>query len=114
MIGNPLIADAVVQPGGVVVITAKSYGATNLVALDRTGATLSDIRSRWLARPTESSWSIAASTVKPIAACRIASAASPSAIRPAYFTANLGQLGTFSAQAQGGGAAPAEIAALTI
>ena len=40
VIGNPLIADAVVQPGGVVVITAKSYGMTNLVALDRTGATL--------------------------------------------------------------------------
>ena len=30
------------QPGGVAVITAKSYGATNLVALDRNGATLSD------------------------------------------------------------------------
>ena len=40
VIGNPLIADAAVQPGGVVVITAKSYGMTNLVALDRTGATL--------------------------------------------------------------------------
>ena len=38
VIGNPLIADAAVQPGGVVVITAKSYGMTNLVALDRTGA----------------------------------------------------------------------------
>src|SRR5262249_38679845 len=40
VVGNPLIADAVVQAGGIVVITAKSYGATNLVALDRTGATL--------------------------------------------------------------------------
>ena len=43
VIGNPLIADAAVQPGGVVVITAKSYGMTNLVALDRAGATLSRI-----------------------------------------------------------------------
>ena len=42
VIGNPLIADAVVQ-GGVLVITAKSYGMTNLVILDRTGATLSEI-----------------------------------------------------------------------
>jgi hypothetical protein len=42
VIGNPLIADASVQPGGVVVITAKSYGMTNLVALDRTGITLSE------------------------------------------------------------------------
>ena len=40
VVGNPLIADAAVQPGGVVVLTAKSYGMTNLVALDRTGATL--------------------------------------------------------------------------
>lgn len=40
VVGNPLIADAVVQPGGVVVVTAKSYGATNLVALDRTGTVL--------------------------------------------------------------------------
>ena len=40
VVGNPLIADAVVQPGGIMVITAKSYGVTNLVALDRTGTTL--------------------------------------------------------------------------
>ncbi len=30
VIGNPLIADAAVQPGGVLVITGKSYGMTNL------------------------------------------------------------------------------------
>ncbi len=42
VIGNPLIADAVAQPGGVLVVTAKSYGATNLVALDRAGNTLMD------------------------------------------------------------------------
>jgi len=42
VIGNPLIADAVVQPGGIVVVTAKSYGATNLVALDRTGTALAE------------------------------------------------------------------------
>ena len=40
VVGNPLIADAAVQPGGVVVLTAKSYGMTNMVALDRNGATL--------------------------------------------------------------------------
>jgi Flp pilus assembly secretin CpaC len=42
VIGNPLIADAVVQTGGVVVLTAKSYGMTNLVALDRSGAILAE------------------------------------------------------------------------
>ena len=40
VVGNPLIADAAVQPGGILVITGKSYGATNLVALDRTGRRL--------------------------------------------------------------------------
>jgi Flp pilus assembly secretin CpaC len=40
VVGNPLIADATVQPGGATVITGKSYGATNLVALDRAGSTL--------------------------------------------------------------------------
>ena len=43
VVGNPLIADATVQPGGVVVITAKSYGTTNLIALDRAGVTLSEV-----------------------------------------------------------------------
>ena len=42
VIGNPLIADAVVQSGGVMVITAKSYGMTNIVALDRSGSMLSE------------------------------------------------------------------------
>jgi Pilus formation protein N terminal region len=41
VIGNPLIADAAVQ-GGVMVITAKSYGMTNLVILDRNGATMAE------------------------------------------------------------------------
>ena len=40
VVGNPLIADVAVQPGGILVVTAKSYGVTNLVALDRTGTTL--------------------------------------------------------------------------
>jgi Flp pilus assembly secretin CpaC len=42
IIGNPLIADVTVQPGGLLVITGKGYGATNMIALDRTGAVLSE------------------------------------------------------------------------
>ena len=37
VIGNPLIADASLQRGGVLVVTGKGYGATNLLALDRDG-----------------------------------------------------------------------------
>jgi Pilus formation protein N terminal region len=40
VIGNPLIADVSLQAGGTMVITGKGYGATNIIALDRTGATL--------------------------------------------------------------------------
>lgn len=40
VIGNPLIADAALQPGGNVVLTGKGYGTTNLMALDRSGAVL--------------------------------------------------------------------------
>jgi len=37
VIGNPLIADATLQPGGILVLTGKGFGATNMMALDRTG-----------------------------------------------------------------------------
>ena len=37
IIGNPLIADASLQRGGVLVVTGKGYGETNLLALDRRG-----------------------------------------------------------------------------
>jgi hypothetical protein len=40
VIGNPMIADVTVQAGGVAVVTGKGYGSTNLIVLDRNGATL--------------------------------------------------------------------------
>ena len=40
VIGNPLIADAALQAGGYIVLTGKSYGSTNLMALDRSGKVL--------------------------------------------------------------------------
>ena len=40
IIGNPLIADVSLQAGGLMVITGKGYGTTNIIALDRGGATL--------------------------------------------------------------------------
>ncbi|HEY1473168.1 MAG TPA: pilus assembly protein N-terminal domain-containing protein [Pseudolabrys sp.] len=42
VIGNPLIADAALQSGGVLVITGKGYGSTNLLALDRSGRVVMD------------------------------------------------------------------------
>jgi putative type II/III system pilus formation protein len=40
VIGNPLIADATLQSGGVLVVTGKGFGATNLLVLDRAGRVL--------------------------------------------------------------------------
>lgn len=40
VIGNPLIADASLQPGGLLVMTGKGYGTTNFIALDRKGNAL--------------------------------------------------------------------------
>jgi hypothetical protein len=37
VIGNPLIADATLQSGGILVVTGKGYGSTNLLALDKQG-----------------------------------------------------------------------------
>jgi hypothetical protein len=42
VIGNPLVADITLQPGGIIVVTGKSYGATNFVAMDRNGEVLLD------------------------------------------------------------------------
>jgi Flp pilus assembly secretin CpaC len=42
VVGNPLIADVNLQPGGMVVVTGKGYGSTNLIAMDRSGGVLAN------------------------------------------------------------------------
>ncbi len=42
IVGNPAIADATVSRNGMLVLTAKGYGRTNLVGLDANGQTLFD------------------------------------------------------------------------
>lgn len=42
VVGNPLVADITLQPGGVIIVTGKSYGATNFIAMDRNGEVLVD------------------------------------------------------------------------
>lgn len=42
VIGNPLVADATLQAGGILVITGKGFGSTNLLGLDRTGQVVMD------------------------------------------------------------------------
>src|SRR5436853_6099123 len=42
VVGNPLIADVTLQTGGILVVTGKGYGATNFIAMDRSGEILID------------------------------------------------------------------------
>jgi Flp pilus assembly secretin CpaC len=42
IVGNPIIADVSVQKNGVLVLTGKSYGRTNLIALDGAGALIAE------------------------------------------------------------------------
>jgi Flp pilus assembly secretin CpaC len=103
VIGNPLIADVSLQAGGTMVVTGKGYGATNIIALDRAGATL---------------MSTTVEVVGPRDAVivyrgmdRESYACAPKCERritlgdaPPYFDANLGQAGTRNTQAAAGGA----------
>jgi len=42
VIGNPLIADLSIQPGGLAVVTGKAFGATNVIVMDKSGAVLTE------------------------------------------------------------------------
>lgn len=42
VVGNPAIADVAIQKNGVVIVTGKSYGVTNLLALDGSGNMLAE------------------------------------------------------------------------
>jgi Flp pilus assembly secretin CpaC len=42
IVGNPIIADVSVQKNGILVLTGKSYGRTNLIALDGAGALIAE------------------------------------------------------------------------
>ena len=42
ILGNPLIADVAIQPGGVMLVTGKGHGATSITVLDRSGTVVMD------------------------------------------------------------------------
>jgi Flp pilus assembly secretin CpaC len=42
IIGNPSVADGTLQTGGLLVVTGKGYGTTNVIALDAKGDVLSE------------------------------------------------------------------------
>lgn len=108
VIGNPLIADVALQTGGVVVVTGKGYGVTNLLALDRTGTVL-------LERPIEVDGPRGAIVVVYRGVERESYSCTPACQRritlgdaPSYFDATLSQAGNLSVQAQTQGQPPAQ------
>jgi Flp pilus assembly secretin CpaC len=105
IVGNPLIADVTLQPGGIVVVTGKGYGATNFVAMDRAGEILVD-RLIEVQGPTEQlvtvyrgvdreSWSC-----RPVCQRRVTLGDSEN-----YFKAAIDQAGALNSQASGSAAA---------
>jgi hypothetical protein len=46
IVGNPIIAEVTPQKNGVLVLTGKSFGSTNLIALDNAGAMIAETTIR--------------------------------------------------------------------
>lgn len=102
IIGNPLIADAALQGGGILVVTGKGFGSTNLVALDRSGKVLMDKQIQVMGPGSDNIVVVykgierESYSCSPQCAPRITLGDSA-----AFFSANLTQAGTRSGQAQG-------------
>ncbi len=99
VIGNPLIADVVLQGGGMMVVTGKAYGTTNVVMLDRAGQVIMD-RAVEVRSPRDNVVFVFRGMERESYSCapkcerRITLGDSPT-----YFTATLGQAGTLNTQA---------------
>src|ERR1043166_6088638 len=104
VVGNPLIADVAVQSGGLVVVTGKGYGSTNLIVLDRAGTVLLE-RQVVVRAPTDQTVSVYRGAERETYSC------TPNCERritlgdsAAYFTATAGQADARSNQATAAGA----------
>lgn len=105
VVGNPLIADVSLQQGGLMVLTGKGFGTTNLIALDKNGAVLSE-QIIEVKGPSDSVVVVYRGTARETYSC------TPACERritlgdsPEFFDATIGQAGTRSARASGAGAA---------
>jgi Flp pilus assembly secretin CpaC len=104
IIGNPLIADATLQGGGILVVTGKGYGTTNLLALDRTGRVLMSRMVEVRSAGTSDIVTVFKGVERESYSC------APNCERritlgdsPAFFNATLSQSGARNGQAQGAG-----------
>lgn len=106
VIGNPLIADVALQPGGVVVVTGKGYGATNVIALDRNGEVLED-RIIQVQGPTEELVTVYRGVERETYTCQpICQRRVTLGDGAGYFKATMDQADSLSSQAASGGGTP--------
>ncbi|MBR0873803.1 pilus assembly protein N-terminal domain-containing protein [Bradyrhizobium tropiciagri] len=105
VVGNPLIADVTLQNGGVVVVTGKGYGATNFIALDRTGQVLVD-RQIQVEGPTDQLVTVYRGIDRETYSCMpVCQRRVTLGDGENYFKATMDQAGSLSSQASGSGAA---------
>lgn len=108
VVGNPLIADVTLQPGGMIVVTGKGYGATNFIALDRGGEILVD-RQIQVEGPSDRLVTVYRGIEResysclPICQRRVTLGDSE-----AYFSTTMSQAGSLSSSASGSGGAAAK------
>jgi Flp pilus assembly secretin CpaC len=106
VVGNPLIADVTMQPGGIIIVTGKGYGATNFIAMNRAGEVLVD-RVIQVEGPTDQVVTIyrgvdrESYSCMPICQRRVTLGDSEN-----YFKSTIDQAGSLSNQATGAGAKP--------
>jgi hypothetical protein len=104
VVGNPLIADVTLQPGGIVVVTGKGYGATNVIAMDRTGAILMD-RLIQVEGPSDKVVTIYRGVERESYSCApVCQRRVTLGDGESYFKSTMDQAGVLSGQASGAGA----------
>jgi Flp pilus assembly secretin CpaC len=101
VIGNPLIADVALQPGNMMIVTGKGYGATNVIALDRDGRVLAD-RMIQVEGPSENLVTVYRGVERESYSCTpICQRRVTLGDATPYFSSNLEQAGSFSNTASG-------------
>ncbi|HVV40358.1 MAG TPA: pilus assembly protein N-terminal domain-containing protein [Nitrobacter sp.] len=104
VIGNPLIADVTLQPGGLVIVTGKGYGATNVIAMDRSGKILAD-RVIQVEGPTDQLVTVYRGLERESYSCMpICQQRVTLGDGSAYFKSTMDQANNLSSQAAGGAA----------
>jgi len=108
IVGNPLIADVTLQTGGVIVVTGKGYGATNFIAMDRSGEILMD-RVIQVEGPTDQLVTIYRGVERESYSCMpICQRRVTLGDGESYFKSVIDQAGSLSSQASGSAAAAAK------